>query len=95
MEDRDRSLEDITREAVKNSMRGVMDYLEYTYERGDDFEDGWLPTLDVSLKVDQGNQIQFKYFENPPQPTPPLGGLLLWLKMRKFRASPMTLLGGS
>ena len=27
--------------------------------------DGWLPTLDTSLKVDERNLIQYKYYEKP------------------------------
>ena len=33
-------------------------------ETGDDF-DGWLPTLDTNLMVNDSNIILFKYFEKP------------------------------
>ena len=34
-------------------------------ETGDDFGDGWLPTLDTNLKVTSGNMIMYKHFEKP------------------------------
>ena len=46
------------------SMKVVENFLDFTAEIGDDFQDGWLPTLDVSLKVDhQTNQVLFRFYE--------------------------------
>ena len=42
---------------------GVELYLSFTVESGEDFEGGWLPTLDTELKVDKANQVQFKFYE--------------------------------
>ena len=44
-------------------MKGVEKYLSFTVESGEDFEGGWLPTLDTNLKVGSDNQIQFKFYE--------------------------------
>ena len=46
-------------------MVGVEDYLRFTMETGEDFTDGWLPTLDTNLKVDKNNRIVYKFFEKP------------------------------
>ena len=56
---------DLTVEAMKMSMSGIMDYLKFTYETKDDFGDGWLPTLDTSLMVTKNNQVHYRYYEKP------------------------------
>ena len=33
------------------------------HESGLDFEDGWIPTLDASLKVGEDNVVKYRYFE--------------------------------
>ena len=38
--------------------------LAFTMESGEDFY-GWLPTLDLSVKVAEDNQIIYKFFEKP------------------------------
>ena len=65
LEDMSRSTLDVTLDILKDSMRGVMSYLTFTYESGQDYQDGWLPTLDTSLLVDQDNKVLYKYFEKP------------------------------
>ena len=32
---------------------------------GEEFEDGWLPTLDIKLRVNKENKVEWKYFEKP------------------------------
>ena len=64
-EDQDKSLLDITVEAMRQSMVGIMEYLTFTVETGDDYGDGWLPSLDTSLLVGENNTILYKYFEKP------------------------------
>ena len=40
------------------------EFLSFTTETGDDYSDGWLPTLDCSIKVDSGtNKILYKFYE--------------------------------
>ena len=46
-------------------MQGVYSFLKFTTKTEEDFEDRWLPTLDLSLKVDAVNNINWKYFEKP------------------------------
>ena len=55
MEDEDKSLLEVTLDAIRYSMEGISSYLSFTYETGADFGDGWPPTLDTSLVVDQTN----------------------------------------
>ena len=37
--------------------------MEFTVESAMDFKDGWLPTLDTSLKVNKDNTIHYRFFE--------------------------------
>ena len=56
-EDIGRSLMDVSVDIMKESLKGVPNFLEFTYEFGDDYSDGWLPTLDTSLVVSPTNQV--------------------------------------
>ena len=52
-----------TKEILKETMGGIEDYLEFTVESGEEFSEGWLPTLDTTLKVGESNTIMYKYYE--------------------------------
>ena len=65
LEDNDKSPLQMTVEVLKETVKGVAEYLNFTFETGQDFEDGWLPTLDTNLRVTEGNQVEYKYFEKP------------------------------
>ena len=54
-----------TSRALEGSMKGIMGFLEFTMETGDQFEDGWLPTLDTSLSVDEHNQVLYRFYQKP------------------------------
>ena len=54
-----------TRRILAGSMGIIEPYLEFTTETGDDFEDGWLPTLDTALRISEDNTVQFKFWEKP------------------------------
>ena len=54
-----------TKRVIEKSMNEVESFLKFTTESSEDFEDGWLATLDTSLKVDQYNQVLFRYWEKP------------------------------
>ena len=56
---------EITKRVVKGTLEGVEDFLEFTVETGADFEDMWLPTLDVSLLVHRSNMVLNRFFEKP------------------------------
>ena len=64
-EDQDRTLLDISVEVMKESMKGVKEYLPFTVETGADYGDGWLPTLDASLFVEEDNTILYRYYAKP------------------------------
>ena len=53
------------RRILAGTMGTIEDFLKFTTETEEDFEDGWLPTLDMALKVSPENQILFKYWEKP------------------------------
>ena len=52
-----------TKELIKNTLSGLESFLEFTVESGEEFDNGWLPTLDTSLKVGERNQILYRFFE--------------------------------
>ena len=60
-EDKELSLLEVTKRVVGEYMQGVYNFLKFTTETEEDFEDRWLPTLDLSLRVDSGNNINWKY----------------------------------
>ena len=63
-EDADLSGEEITRRIIHGSMQGVMESLRFTTEIGEE-EGGWLPTLDLQVRVEENNLVSFKYYEKP------------------------------
>ena len=65
LEDASKNLQEITMEVLRESMRGVVNYLSFTYETGSEYSDGWLPTLDTNLVVTPENQVYYKYYEKP------------------------------
>ena len=44
---------------------GVTKCLKFTTETSEDFEDGWLPTLDFKLRMNSANIIEYTFFEKP------------------------------
>ena len=60
LEDEQETLLSITVRALQESMKGVANYLQFTYKTGRVYEGGWLPTLDT-------NQILYKYYKKMPQ----------------------------
>ena len=64
MEDVDYSPFERTKLVLAQTMEGVEQCLKFTFETCEDegFQ-GWLPTLDTCLRVEQDNQISYKYYE--------------------------------
>ena len=54
-----------TKRVVQESMIGVTKCLRFTAETCEDFEDGWLPTLDFKLRISANNIIEYTFFEKP------------------------------
>ena len=46
-------------------MNGVESFLRFTTESSEDFEDGWLATLNTSLRVEPNNKVLFWDWKNP------------------------------
>ena len=55
-----------TKAVIDGTMQGILPFLKFTTEVGEDFCDGWLPTLDVSLWVDEEtSEVKWKFYEKP------------------------------
>ena len=65
LEDQHKTPTERTKEAIMGSMGGLVECLSFTVESGEEFEEGWLPTLDLSLKMSDKNQVMYKFFEKP------------------------------
>ena len=64
-EDKHKSPTDRTKEVIKESLGNLVECLSFTVETHEEFSSGWLPTLDMSLKVDENNKVQYQFFEKP------------------------------
>ena len=53
-----------TKKFLASTMEGVEAFLKFTYETCDDF-DGWLPTLDMCMRVSENNIVEYNYYEKP------------------------------
>ena len=41
------------------------DFLTFTMETGEDFQSGWLASLDTDLKMTNLNQVEYRFYEKP------------------------------
>ena len=64
-EDQELSGSEITRRGLLGTLKGVEDFLDFTMEIGEDFEDKWLPTLDTKLWVNGSSQVLYSFYEKP------------------------------
>ena len=64
---KDRALSDVerTKRAIQGAMQGLTSCLSFTVETEEDFSDGWLPTLDLKMRISEDNQIWYTFFEKP------------------------------
>ena len=67
-EDKGLSGLEITKRILAGTMSGLEEYLDFTLETEDEFEDKWLPTLDTKLKVSEKNIILYQFYEKPTNP---------------------------
>ena len=64
VEDEQKTPTELTRNVLAGSMKDIESFLEFTFETCEDFENGWLPTLDTCLRVeDNNNTVSYNYFE--------------------------------
>ena len=54
-----------TGDALLTSMNEIMDFLVFTLEIHEDFDDLMLPTLDTKLYMEDGKIIQFEFYQKP------------------------------
>ena len=64
-EDYGLSPQERTKRAIGLSMNEIMTFLRFTTESGEEFKEGWLPTLDSNLMVDSTNTVLFRFWEKP------------------------------
>ena len=55
---------EVTRRIIHESMQEVFHFLKFTTEVGEG-EEGWLPTLDTRIRVEESNLVSFSYYEKP------------------------------
>ena len=65
MEDVNLSPAERTRRVIHGTMQEIENFLKFTMETSEDFESGWLATLDTVLCVTEGNKIEYIYYEKP------------------------------
>ena len=65
-EDSDLTPTELTRRVIEGAMKGIEEFLEFTYETCEDEEfEGWLPTLDTCFRINENNVAEYKYYEKP------------------------------
>ena len=53
---------------VQASMQGLTHCLAFTVETCEDFSNGWLPTMDFQLRVNEQNIIEYSFYDKPTAP---------------------------
>ena len=80
-EDQDQQVtrEELTKRILLHTMNGVEEYLNFTAKVGGEYEGGWLPTLDMDIRVTDQNEVVYRQYEKPinskrtPQKTSAMG----------------------
>ena len=54
-----------TLEELNNSFDSVIDFLNFTTEWEGEFDNGFLPTLDMETKVNHAGKITYRFFRKP------------------------------
>jgi hypothetical protein len=67
-EDADLSGLEVTKRILEGTMGGLEEYLTFTMETEEDFQNNWLATLDTELKVNENNIIMYRFYEKPTNP---------------------------
>ena len=63
-EDEDLTATERTKRILAGTMKGVEQFLEFTFETCEDDEfQGWLPTLDSKFRVEDNNQVSYMHYE--------------------------------
>ena len=64
-EDASLTPQEITRRVIQGTLGDIHPFLQFTTEIGDEFPDGWLPTLDLKVRVNGDNQVEYMFYEKP------------------------------
>ena len=56
---------DHTRKEIMKVMNGILGFLKFTTETEDDYEDGYIPTLDMSMRMMNDSTLTYKFYEKP------------------------------
>ena len=64
LEDKDKSGLEVTETILGRSMQDIYPFLKFTTEVGEGVE-GWLPTLDTQLRVEDNNVVSYRFYEKP------------------------------
>jgi hypothetical protein len=59
---------EITKRILAGTRGGLEEYLTFTMEKEEVFQNTCLPTLDTELKVDHKNIVMYRFFEKPTNP---------------------------
>ena len=57
--------EQITKRILPETMNNIEDYLKFTAEVGEEYEGGWLPTLDMEIRITGKNEVVYRQYEKP------------------------------
>ena len=53
---------ELTKQILAGTMQGIEAFLEFTFETCEQFN-GWLPTLDTCVRVNEKNVVEYNYYE--------------------------------
>ena len=53
---------ELTRRVLAGTMQGIETFLNFTFETCDMFN-GWLPTLDTCVRINENNEVEYNYYE--------------------------------
>ena len=68
MEDAELSGLEVTKRILEGTMGGLEEYLTFTMETEEDFQNKWLASLDTELKISDKNIIMYRFYEKPTNP---------------------------
>ena len=58
-------LKEHTRQQLMKVLNSIFSFLEFTTEMQTEYQDGYMPTLDLKARLDSQNKISFQFFEKP------------------------------
>ena len=65
IEDQDLTPTERTMNILHGTMMGLENFLNFTMETHENFDSGWLPTLDTDIRVTEQNIVDYNFYEKP------------------------------